>query len=90
LGAGYEVLEVRVYDICKPQYASEILKLDMERIASPLLPCRVAIYMKSDGKTYIGRMNSLKMAKFMSGIIPDVMSKAATEIEEVIDTIIKK
>jgi uncharacterized protein (DUF302 family) len=87
---GYEVLDARVYDLCKPVYASEILKHDAERIVSPLLPCRIAIYSRSNGKVYIGRMNSLKMAGFMPGVVPDVMGKAAIEVEEVLESIIKK
>ncbi len=86
---GFEVLEARVYDLCKPAYAVQILSQDKERIVSPLLPCRVAIYKKSNGKTYIGRMNSLKMAGFMPGVVPNVMSEAAAEVEEIIEHLIK-
>jgi uncharacterized protein (DUF302 family) len=81
---GFDVLEVRVFDICKPAYASRILDKDAERIVSPLMPCRVAVYKKSDGKTYISRMNSGLMARPLKGIVPVVMGKAAADVEEIL------
>lgn len=81
---GYDVMEARVFDICKPAYASRILERDSERIVSPLMPCRVAIYRKSNGKTYFSRMNSGLMARPLKGVVPSVMGKAAADVEKIL------
>lgn len=86
---GFEIIEAKVFDLCRPEHASKILQKDEERIVSPLLPCRIAIYKRSNGKTYISRMNSLKMAGYMPGIVPEVMGKAAVEIEDILAPLIR-
>ncbi len=87
-GHGFEVREVKVFDLCSAEYSAEILELDDERIVTPLMPCRVSIYKKSNGNTYIGRMNSPLMARFFGGTINDVMQVASAETEEIIDQLI--
>lgn len=52
------------------------------------MPCRVAIYEKSDGVTYIARMNSQLMARPFGGVINSVMRKAAVETEQIIAQVI--
>ena len=86
---GHDVLAVTIYELCSARYSAEILSLDDERIVSPLMPCRVAIYEKSNGNTYIGRMNSLLMAKPFGGVIASVMSRAAFETEVVIERVLE-
>lgn len=88
-GHGHEVLSVKIYELCSSEYSAEILKLDDERIVSPLMPCRVSVYEKSNGKTYIGRMDSGLLAKPFGGVINEVMQKAATETEDVIVKLIR-
>lgn len=86
---GYDVLNVKIYELCSSRYSAQILELDDERIVSPLMPCRISIYEKSDGKTYITRMNSTLMARPFGGVINDVMQIAAEETEEILDKLIK-
>ena len=81
---GKDVLPVKVFAICHPKHSSKILERDDERIISSMMPCRVSIYMKSDGKTYISRMNSIAMAQFFDGLIKEVMTESALEVEEMI------
>ncbi len=88
-GHGHDVLNVKIFELCSARYSAEILKLDDERIVSPLMPCRVAIYEKSNGNTYITRMDSELMAKPFGGIINEVMQQAASEIEDVIVQVIR-
>lgn len=87
---GFEVLPVKVIEICKPDIAKEILSRDMEKQVSNLMPCRISIYKKSDGKVYISRLNSGLMAKPMKGVIPEVMKKATADVEKIIAPLIKK
>ncbi len=85
---GHDVKKVKVFELCHPDHSSKILKLNDERIVSTLMPCRIAIYTKDDGKTYISRMNSGMMAKPMGGAIAEVMSIAASQNEDILKPII--
>jgi uncharacterized protein (DUF302 family) len=88
-GFDHDVDAIKIYELCSSKYSAVILEQDDERIVSPLMPCRVAIYMKSDGKTYITRMNSMLMAKPFGGLIDEVMQQAAGETEVILEKIIK-
>lgn len=81
---GKDVLPVKVFAICHPKHSSKILEKDDERIISSMMPCRLSIYNKSDGKTYMSRMNSIIMAQLFEGVIKEVMTDAGMELEEMI------
>jgi uncharacterized protein (DUF302 family) len=87
---GAEVLPVKVFAVCHPKHASKILEKDNERIVSCMMPCRISVYKKSDGKTYISRINPAPMAKAFGGIVEQVMTDSANEIEEMLSGIIVK
>jgi len=67
---GKDVLQVMVFELCHPKHAYVILSRDAERVVSSLMPCRVAIYKKSDGKVCVSRMNTALMGKMMGGVVP--------------------
>jgi uncharacterized protein (DUF302 family) len=81
---GFTVRKVKVFEICQPAHAYKILSRDDERIVSNMMPCRVSIYEKSDGKTYVSWMNTALMGNMMGGIIADVMGDATKESEAMI------
>lgn len=76
---GYEVLSVKVIELCNPHHSSKILSRDAERIYSNLMPCRISVYDKSDGKTYVSLMNSGMLASQIGGVVEEVMSSAFEE-----------
>lgn len=86
---GYQVRSIKVFELCHPAHAYEILKLDKERIVSNMMPCRVSIYEKSDGKTYISWMNTAMMGNMMGGTIAKVMGVASADSEKMIESIRK-
>lgn len=86
---GYEVSSMKVFELCHPDHAYEILNLDTERIVSNMMPCRVSIYEKSDGNTYISWMNTSMMGNMMGGVVADVMGIASAESEKMIASIKK-
>lgn len=81
---GKVVLPIKVLSICHPKHSSRILEKDSERIISPMMPCRISVYEKHNGKTYISRMNSLFVATAFGGTIEEVMSDSAKDVEEMI------
>ncbi|MCG8582343.1 MAG: DUF302 domain-containing protein [Bacteroidales bacterium] len=86
----YEVRKVKVMEVCKPDVAQLILSRDDERIASTMMPCRISVYEKSDGKVYVARMNSVKMGDLFGGIIKQAMGIAGSESEEIIESVVVK
>lgn len=82
---GKTVGPVKVFELCHPDHAEQILRESEERIVSTMMPCRVAIYEKADGKTYISRMNSKLMAGAMGGLVKKVMAEAFAENEQMIE-----
>ena len=81
---GKDVLPVKVVEMCKPDYAYKLLSDDSLRIYANMMPCRVSVYEKSDGNTYISRMNSAMFAEQIGGVMQDVMSKAFEDVEKII------
>ena len=86
---GHEVLPSNVMAVCAPKYAQKILSSDEERIYSNMMPCRLSVYEKSDGKTYVSRMNIEKFASQMEGVIKDVMSGSFRDAEGFIKQVIE-
>lgn len=88
MNSGKEVLPIKVFALCHPKHSGRILEKDEERIVSSLMPCRISVYMKSDGETYVSRMNSAILAKSIGGIIEEVMIDSFNEVEEILNEII--
>ncbi len=87
---GTDVLAIKVFALCHPKHSSKILSKDDERIVSSLMPCRISVYEKSDGKTYISRINSGVLAKSIGGIIEEVMSASTRDIEDILIPLLSK
>ncbi|MDP3352115.1 MAG: DUF302 domain-containing protein [Flavobacteriaceae bacterium] len=85
---GTDVLPIKVFALCHPKHASKILLKDDERIVSSLMPCRISIYEKSDGKSYISRMNTGVLAKSIGGIVEEVMIASSKDVEEILSSLI--
>lgn len=90
MNSGKEVLPIKVFALCHPKHSGRILEKDEERIVSSLMPCRISVYVKSDYKTYVSRMNSAILAKSIGGIIEEVMIDSSNEVEEILNEIILK
>ena len=63
--------EVRVVQLCKPEYARSVLKTD--RYVASLMPCAIAVWEGDDGNTYVSKMNTGLMGKLFGGNIAEVM-----------------
>ncbi len=87
-GKGFDVKPVNVMSLCKPDHAYQILSSNQERLASALMPCRIAVY-ENDGKTYVSMLNSALFSKFMSSKIKSVMGEAAAENTIILKPVLK-
>jgi uncharacterized protein (DUF302 family) len=84
-----EVLPVKVIELCNPNHAFQILSKDGLRNVSPMLPCRISVYEKSDGYTYISRMNAPAFADIIGGEAAKTIIKAFEETEEFVKLVVK-
>jgi uncharacterized protein (DUF302 family) len=81
--SGKHVRPVKVIEICKPKYSGQMLELSDERIISVMMPCRISVYEKDDGKTYVGMLNAREMVSDLAENISRVMIQASDETFEV-------
>jgi len=86
--SGKEVRPVQVIEICKPEYSGVMLEKSDERIVSIMMPCRISVYEKEDGKTYVALMNTSAMSAGMTTSVAEAMKNAADETFEIVKTVV--
>ena len=86
--AGKSVAPVKVIEICKPEYSGKMLEKNDERIISVMMPCRISVYIKEDGKTYVALINGAALVEGMPENIRGVMTDAADEVNGIVDSVI--
>jgi len=85
--SGKTVNPVKVIEICKPAYSGQMLELNDERIMSVMMPCRISVYTKEDGKTYTALVDGAEMAARQPGKIAKIMKAASDETFEIVKTV---
>lgn len=76
---GGNVLPVMMIEACSTEYSKPILKTDERRYLSILMPCKVSVYKKNDGKVYIGTMNAGLMGKMFGPLVGEIMGHVAED-----------
>ena len=76
---GSNVLPVMMIEACSTKYSKPILQEDTVRFLSILMPCKISVYKKNDGKVYIGTMNAGLMGKLFGPLVGEVMGKVAED-----------
>lgn len=85
--SGKMVKPVKVVEICKPEYSGQMLGLNHERIMSVMMPCRISVYEKDDGKTYVALINSGEIISGVQDNIAKVMKAASDETFEIVKSV---
>jgi len=85
--SGKSVKPVKVIEICKPEYSGKMLELNHERIISVMMPCRISVYEKDDGLTYIGLINTGDITSGLPANIASVMKAASDETFEIVKSV---
>jgi len=85
--SGKTVKPVKVIEICKPAYSGQMLELNDERIMSVMMPCRISVYVKDDGRTYMALVDGAEMAAGQPGKIAKIMKAASGETFEIVKTV---
>jgi uncharacterized protein (DUF302 family) len=79
-----DVGEVKVIEICYPEYAAELLSKADNKFVTPFMPCAVGVYTKDDGHTYVASLNVGLMSKLLGADVSDPMGKVADQDEKVL------
>ena len=88
---GYDdMTKVKVLSLCQPHYAHKILKEDINKKVTAIMPCRFGVYETKDGQVYISEMNIKLMSKMFGGIIEEVMGKVTAEEDEMLKGVIEE
>ncbi len=77
--AGGNTLPVMMVEACSTKYSKPILDDDRVRFLSILMPCKISVYKKQDGKVYIGNMNAGLMGRMFGPLVGDIMSQVAED-----------
>jgi uncharacterized protein (DUF302 family) len=85
--SGKSVRPVKVIEICKPKYSGQMLELNDERIISVMMPCRISVYEKDDGLTYVSQINTGQLAAGLASNIARVMKEASDETFEIVQKV---
>lgn len=76
---GGNVLPVLLIEACSTVYSGPILKMDEVRFLSLLMPCKISIYKKNDGKVYIGILNAGLIGRLFGSVVGDIMDKVVAD-----------
>src|ERR1035437_7345914 len=86
--SGKAVKSVKVIEICKPKFSGQILEKNDERIVSVMMPCRISVYLKDDGKTYVALINGSALVGEMPENVKNVMTEASDEVFKIVESVI--
>lgn len=81
---GIDIGPSKLLKMCEPHAAANILKHDEYKILSVMMPCTIAVYEKSDGKTYIAVMNLDFLSMMYGGDVAAAMDKVQPQMEKMI------
>ena len=85
--SGEEVLPTTIIALCKKSIATRVLKIEEANDVLAMMPCRISVYEKSNGKTYVAWAN-MKKAKLEVGAPKStILNDAAEELKAIADNV---
>jgi uncharacterized protein (DUF302 family) len=82
---GTDIGPNRVLKMCEPHAAAKLLLKDEYKQLTAMMPCTIAVYEKSDGKTYISMMNLEAMGKMYGGDVLEMTQELGPQMEEMLN-----
>ena len=86
--SGKHVRPVQVVEICKPEYSGRMLEQNDERVVSILMPYRISVYEKENGKTYLAILDMTAMTSGLSKNSVEAIFGASAEAFEIVKAVI--
>ena len=87
--AGKTVKPSKIIVLCNADFAYQVLSDDQTKHYSSMMPCRVSVYEKQDGKTYLAWVNLEALVDKADGKASNLMKKVQNEIEEILMGVIE-
>lgn len=81
---GTDIGPNRVLKMCEPHAAAKLLVKDQYKQLTAMMPCTIAVYVKSDGKTYISMVNLDAMGKMYGGDVAKMAEELAPQMEQML------
>ena len=81
---GTDIGKNQVLKMCEPEAAARILVHDEYKLLTTMMPCTIAVYEKSDGKTYISIMNMEMLGMIYGGVIAEIAAELAPQMMEMV------
>ena len=81
---GKDIGPNQVLKMCEPHAATELLLKDEYKMLTAMMPCTIAVYEKSDGKTYVSMMNLELMGKMYGGDVATMATKLAPQMDQML------
>jgi len=74
----------QVLKMCEPFAAAKLLVKDEYKQLAAMMPCTIAVYVKSDGKTYISMMNLDVMGMMYGGDVKVMAEELAPQMAQML------
>jgi len=74
----------RVIKMCEPFAAAKLLLKDEYKMLTAMMPCTIAVYVKSDGQTYIAMMNLQMMGEMYGGDVLEMTKELAPQMQQML------
>ena len=74
----------QVMGMCEPQAAADILIHDELKQLSVMMPCKYAVYQKSDGKTYISVMNMDLLGTAFGDVVKGITTELVPQMKKMV------
>lgn len=81
---GPDVGPVKIIKLCSGPIAGKMLSSDDRKFFAVKMPASIAVYQKSDGRTYISVMNSMVMARLFTGEMGDIIEEVVRTGEKIL------
>jgi len=82
--------KIAAMKLCHAKYASDLLNSESSRKISAMIPCTFAVYQKSDGKTYVARMNISLLGSILGGSSAKIFpSKVNPDQEKMLEGVVE-
>ena len=78
---GRDIGKNEVLKMCEPEVAADLLVHDHLKHLSAMMPCTIAVFEKSDGKTYVSMMNMEMLGQMYGEVVNEAITKIAPQME---------
>ena len=81
---GKDIGPNQVLKMCEPHAATKLLLKDEYKMLTAMMPCTIAVYEKSDGKTYVSMMNLKLMGQMYGGDVATMATELAPQMDQML------